>query len=454
MVYVCPEGEDVSTRDTQRRRLAPVCRTAAAAVLCLAHLAPGQEPADSYPKTAGVMKAMLQILAPERGMANTREAYIQRLKQYRYICDVPYEDLHWDDNCARLARAAADVCARLGKMTHSPSRPSGMSDEDYALARKGAGECNLFSGRVDPVSCVDGWMADSDPGNIDRVGHRRWCLNPRMLKTAFGSSGAFAAMYAFDSSRKSLPEWEYVAYPARGYMPCEFFGGQQAWSVLLNPARYGRPSKGEVRVEIHAVAGDLTPVGGALKIGYFNVENSGFGCGPAIIFRPEGFSPGHDQRYKVDIRGLKAKSDQTTLSYLVHFVQLSKVPDTAEGRAACTAHFRKRLAAAQATADPCDRLEALTAILEDDSLPVADAAVAAAARNSLSELLKDPKLRREHEAYLSYQALIESERKAGRSKTRLTQVALAFRDLAQAYKGTRAGERAAVSFERLKALVQ
>jgi len=275
-----------------------------------------------------------------------------------------------------------------------------------------------------------------------------------MLKTAFGSSGTYAAMYAFDSSRKSLPDWEYVAYPARGYMPCEFFGAQHAWSVSLNPAKYGRPSKGDVRVEIHAVGADLTPLGDALKLGYFNFENSGFGCGPAIIFRPEGLNLGHDQRYKVDFRGLKVKSGQTTLSYLVHFVQLSKVPDTAEGRAACTAHFRRRLAAAQAMADGCDRLEAITAILEDHSLPVADPSVAHSARTALGELLKDPNLRREHEAYLSYQAIIESERKAGRSKTRLTQVALAFRDLAQAYKGTRAGERAEASFERLKALVQ
>src|SRR5439155_5019923 len=165
-----------------------------------------------YPRSAGEMKAMLKVLDPSRNhRADVQTAYIHRLMQHRYICNVPYEGLHADDKLVELAEHAALICEKIGHLSHNPEKPPGMDDAEYALCKKGAGSSNLFSGVTDPVRCVDGWMDDSDRSNIDRVGHRRWCLNPKMLKTGFGRAGNYAAMHSFDSSRTHIPDWDFVA---------------------------------------------------------------------------------------------------------------------------------------------------------------------------------------------------------------------------------------------------
>lgn len=43
------------------------------------------------------------------------------------------------------------------------------------------------------TGAVDGFMEDSDAGNIAMVGHRRWQLNPKMGKVGFGTAGRFVA---------------------------------------------------------------------------------------------------------------------------------------------------------------------------------------------------------------------------------------------------------------------
>src|SRR5688572_16880746 len=82
--------------------------------------------------------------------------------------------------------AADETSPRLHKPRHAPERPPAMSDDHYNIGKHGAGQSNLFMGPTEPASCVDGWMDDSDPTNIDRVGHPRWILNPAMGTTAFG----------------------------------------------------------------------------------------------------------------------------------------------------------------------------------------------------------------------------------------------------------------------------
>jgi hypothetical protein len=298
-------------------------------------------------------------------------------------------------------------------------------------------------------------MCDSDPSNINRVGHRRWCLNPAMGKSAFGNTGGFAAMYAMDSSRKKPPDWDYVAYPARGYMPLELFGARHAWSVSPNMGKHGKLAKGDVKVSVQPVGEKLEPQGSPLSLDYFNVESGGYGSGPAIIFRPVGIRPNTEGRCRVEISGLKTKAGQPAkIEYLVHFVNFARVPDGPEGRPAYTKYFNTRLAAAQILTDKLARLQALAELNEDRFLASADASVSSAARSALNEMLKDPALRREEDARQRYTRLLEAEQKAGKSKTALTQVACAYRDLAAAYKGTQAGQRAAESFERLKQALQ
>jgi hypothetical protein len=282
---------------------------------------------ELYPRPASEIKLALAKLAPDRA-ADVPKTYIQRLKQYRYLCGVPYEDLQWDAEMADLAQHAALLCSKLGHLTHTPRHPPGMSDPEYELGKKGAGQSNLFMGVTEPVACVDGWMSDSDPSNVSRVGHRRWCLNPTMLKTGFGAEGQFSAMYVFDQSRKDVPDWDFVAYPARGYMPIEFFGEHSAWSVSLNMDKFEKSGRNRPEVTIKAANDKLAPEGEPLKLDFCIVELGGFGSGPAVIFRPKALVLKHDARYIVEIKGLKRKTGEATpLRYLVHFVSLPSIAD-------------------------------------------------------------------------------------------------------------------------------
>ena len=79
-------------------------------------------------------------------------------------------------------------------------------------------------------------MNDGDDYNIDRVGHRRWILNPPMEKTGFGwvygSHGTYAAMYAFDNWYEPT-DYYGVVWPAQN-MPVEFF-----WQQLSMEHQHG-----------------------------------------------------------------------------------------------------------------------------------------------------------------------------------------------------------------------
>jgi len=410
-------------------------------------------PDSQYPRSAGELKAKLQIIGPQSNDA--KELYLSRLRQYRFICNVPYENLTWNDEQEKLAVAAADICAKLGKLTHNPERPAGMNDADYDLGKRGAGQTNLFSGVNKPIPCVNGWMDDSDDSNIDRVGHRRWILNPRMGQSAFGAVGRYAAMYAFDGSRKDVPEWNFTAFPTVGYMPIDYFGNHYAWSVTVNTAKYATPTKESVTVTIQPVDAGHAPVGAPLKIERFYVDNGGFGGGPAVIFRPEAFKSGHDQIYKVTLKGVKEKSGKgDTIDYIVHFVDLKKIPEGADSRAANTAYFQEKLKAARAISDEYERLTQFIAITESKFIANADPSVLTEAKTAAQDLMKKPELKKEYEANQKYRIAAEMEEKAGKDKNQVFAAAAAYRTINIQFKDTRAGKKAGEDFERLKGQYQ
>jgi hypothetical protein len=238
-------------------------------------------------------------------------------------------------------------------------------------------------------------------------------------------------------------------------MPIEFFGTRHAWSVSLNMARFAAPTKDRVKVTLKAAGEKLAPEGEPLKLDYFNVENGGFGSGPAIIFRPEAVVLKPDARYVVEISGLKPKKgDATSIRYLVHFVNIRSIPDGPEARGLYTACLQQRLAAAQALANRVDQFEALTRLSEDKFLPLSEPSVATAVRAGLTELLKDPVVRREQEAAQRYKLIVAFEEKYRRDRNKLAEAAAGYRDLAQAYKETRAGQRAADDLKRLQEAVR
>ena len=192
-----------------------------------------------------------------------------------------------------------------------------MSDALFQMASDGSIQSNIAKGYSNPANSVlYGYMHDSDPGNIQSVGHRRWCLNPTMNVTGFGYVENYTAMYAIDESGSARMAG--VAWPAQ-QMPLELFGSDAAWSfsvgcevnadaihVTLTRERDGRVWN------FDSVAAD----------GSFYVDNLNCGEPGCIIFRPDDVGDYQaGDTFRVEITGLATHPD-----YTVHFFR-SGFPD-------------------------------------------------------------------------------------------------------------------------------
>ena len=241
-----------------------------------------------------------------------------KLRTYRYYCDVS-TDVGYDDSYIDLCQHGAEVLAMINELTHTPRKPEGVSEEFYAKAKKGCGSSNIFTGN-NIVQSVDAYMDDSDKSNIDRLGHRRWVLNPAMQNTGFGAGASrYSAMYSFDSKRKEVPDYKFVAFPPRGFFPLSQFRASLAWHVSLNPKHYDVKAS-DAKMAIYSVDGNLTRAKEPLELNYEHVNLDGFGVANAIIARPKSLLLKAGVMYEVVITGVKAREDDPKeISYFVSF---------------------------------------------------------------------------------------------------------------------------------------
>jgi len=282
-----------------------------------------------FPETANYLKAVLDSADQHR----KRENALRVLMAYRYLCYLPYEHVQLDRTQIAHCEAGCDILNRVGKMTHHPENP-GMPKEQFDFAYKGTSNSNLrmfmsssASGPPSMTESVKAWMDDSDDSNIDRLGHRRWCINPRMGTTGFGAAGSYSTMWSTDSSHTEVPDYEYIAFPPRGLMPTSAFEDHYAWSISLNPAKYEKPDAEKVKVQVFPAKLNLRNVGlekgPAMTFDYKNVDLGGFGVSNCIIFRPVGVTVAPGSCYWVEISGLVDKQgEEATISYLVVFIQM------------------------------------------------------------------------------------------------------------------------------------
>lgn len=461
----CPAEDEAAPKKTLAERMGLPSKANPPAKI-VKELEPIEPPRDTawYPRSLGEIKGVLATLALPGNHKDKKQLFLNRMKAYRFICEVAYEDLSWSSELEECVRLAIEAFHMNNEASHGPKKPEKMGEEDFKKARHGAGG-NLFGGLTHPTACVDGWMYDSAFGEFNAVGHRRWCINPAMRQTAFAEKWPYAVMQ-FDGSRNPVPDWEYVAFPARGYMPMElnYMGGATAWSVSLNMSKYESPKKELVKVTVQPVNEKLEDVGEPYPLDCLTIDHNGFGSGPAIVFRPEGgfgpigFKMKHDVRIRVTIDGIQGRSPKqpARIQYLVHFIDMKTVPHTPESRRIITASLRKQLDVIKETYDATDKWEALTSFAAAEVLKAADVSLATEAKDEIAELLKDPVVRKEHEAVERFKVITELEdiARKDQGKTsrheKLVAVAANYRDHSFFFKDTRVGKRAAESFERLK----
>ncbi|MBL8693243.1 MAG: hypothetical protein JNJ88_04025 [Planctomycetes bacterium] len=276
-----------------------------------------------FPKSLQVISDTLrkiESLPPQEGYAadDLRLKALRRLQQFRFLCDVPYDAMVLDSKMNELCEAGAKLCKAIGRLDHTPANP-GLPDAEYKRGYEGTSHSNLCVGSGMPAS-VDSYMDDSDPSNVGRVGHRRWCLNPQMLKTGFGAAPPYSAMWSMDRSRTKVPPIDYVSYPARGYMPREFFRSNTAWSITSASAKFAARSKEKVRIAVRALDEWYAPWGPPLPLSDVNVDLGGFGGAPCLIFRPKGAQNAAGSKYwaEISVDG----DDSPEIRFLVEFVSL------------------------------------------------------------------------------------------------------------------------------------
>lgn len=251
----------------------------------------------------------------------------------RYIAGVP-SNVTLNSDYNEWAQAASLVSRLNNKLSHDPSQPAGLPNDLYDLGHTGASRSNLGSGYANPASSiVNGYLRDGDASNIDRVGHRRWVLNPPMSQVGFGYVGSYTAMYALDRTGSS--SCTNVAWPAQN-MPVELFHNNDPWSLNVGKT----VSEDNTTVALTRQRdGKVWNFSSRSSDGYFNVDNGGYGMVGAIIFRPNGFSCYPGDSFTVLITG----ATSSPIEYQVNFFSLegggSATPATIKGPDSFTRTF-------------------------------------------------------------------------------------------------------------------
>ena len=252
-----------------------------------------------------------------------RQDALRTLMIYRYLADVPYEDLVLDRQLNAYTDAGAELMSAARTFSHHPPNP-GWPREAYDFGHKATSSSNLcMSSRSSLVHAIHEYFDDSDSTNIWRLGHRRWSLNPQMSRTGMGGVGSYTAMWAYDRTREDVPDYDYVAFPPRGYMPLKYFGRHYAWNVSLNPDKYRRPDPNRVKVRVHKADRHGRKTGSPIRLNYTKVNNEWCGIPYCVIFRPRFWLLTPGNRYIVTIDGLrKTDGTPTTIEYMVEFFNL------------------------------------------------------------------------------------------------------------------------------------
>jgi hypothetical protein len=240
-------------------------------------------------RTEAEVRASLAAILDPVGPADpssldaARAAALARLRAYRYLAGVPHENVTLDPQMNEACQAAAEVCTALGSITHTPRDPGGLAPGRYELGKLGAGSSNLSMGTTLPHS-IDRYMDDSDASNIRALGHRRWCLNPRLARTGFGHVSGVSAMWALDASGPALRGTAVVSWPPPGPLPVDFIEAHWAWTFAF--AGPGSRVAVVPSVIVERLGEDYLPVEEEPITPEAWAAPGGYGMSPCVACRP------------------------------------------------------------------------------------------------------------------------------------------------------------------------
>lgn len=265
---------------------------------------------------------------------------LKELNYIRGLIGVPSVTLNDDYN--NKAQHGAVLLDAIDTLTHTPGKPSDMSESFYELGYDAASHGNLAWGSAGMTLNMSTklYMDDSDSSNISRLGHRRWFMNPRMRQVGFGISTRknYAVTYVIEELSRSGTltqeeyqeylnrlKWpvndEYITWPVnKNPHPLEYFGSNTAWSVVLNSNVFD--SCNDYSVTVHLIResdGKTWLFGKNGSNGYFTVNHEKYAYDECIIFRPD--NPGsYSGTWRVEVYGLTRKDGKAgNIAYTVNF---------------------------------------------------------------------------------------------------------------------------------------
>ncbi len=272
---------------------------------------------DTFAKAAVPQEEISGVLSD-----HSKQNALNMLNFMRYTAGIAADVLYNDGYDIRCG-AGAVILSRNNVLSHYPDKPKGMSNYYYNIGVLGTSTSNIAMGYANAAATVVAYMEDGDVSNIERVGHRRWCLNPSMGKTAFGECGSFYTMAAHDMSRTDTVDYDYVIWPA-SVAPIEYSKGP--FSIMLNTDNYTVPDKETVKAIIKCNGKTYTldknsrdtSANGA----YFSINTDSIGSGYAVIFQaPYTFKAGDTA--EVTIEGLEDRHlGRVDLTYTVEFFSM------------------------------------------------------------------------------------------------------------------------------------
>ncbi|GEM_PF-5490518 len=164
-----------------------------------------------------------------------------------------------DSSLNEKAQYGASLSVATDQFTHTPTKPSGVSDDFFQKAYDGTNNSNIagLPQNSTPTELSDGVKQMTIDSGVSGVGHRRWILNPMLYKIGLGYVSKVntydknvvsgdVLMYVTDKSQPTKPDYDYVAWPSKGYYPISWVTPGMDWSVTLNPDKYQMPDITEI----------------------------------------------------------------------------------------------------------------------------------------------------------------------------------------------------------------
>lgn len=136
-------------------------------------------------------------------------------------------------------------------------------------------------------------------------------------------------MDVVDKTRTTPIEYDYIAWPSKGYFPTSWFSNTSSFSVTLNAKKYMTPIDSQIVVKVSNLTdGSVTNISSG-DFGGLEVNTEGFGNGDAVIaFLPSGdvfsLTPlNAGDEFVIELSGIyKTDGTPTTVKYTVKLFAL------------------------------------------------------------------------------------------------------------------------------------